>query len=246
MNPPVALVTGAARRIGAIIARTLHLQGYKLVLHYNHSQQDAEALVAELNQLRSDSCTSLQCDLNNHQQVLHLAQQAIQHWGHLDLLINNASSFYPTPLEQSNEQQWDDLINSNLKAPYFLCSALADELRRNNGAVVNLIDIHAQRALPGYPIYSIAKAGLQMMTISLAKELAPQARVNGIAPGPIMWPEEAAAIDESEKQKIIEKTLLKRTGKPQDIADSVIFLASQNFITGQILAVDGGKSLFSH
>lgn len=246
MNHPVALVTGAARRIGAVIARTLHQQGYKLVLHYNHSQQDAEALTAELNQLRPDSCISLQCDLNNHQQVLQLAQQAVKRWGHLDLLINNASSFYPTPLEQSCEQQWDDLVNSNLKAPYFLCSTLAGELRRNNGAVVNLIDIHAQRALPGYPIYSIAKAGLQMMTISLAKELAPQVRVNGVAPGPIMWPEDAAAIEESEKQKIIEKILLKRTGKPQDIADTVAFLADQNFITGQILAVDGGKSLFSH
>jgi len=246
MSPPAALVTGAARRIGAAIARTLHQKGYNLTLHYNHSQQESEALATELNQLRPDSCIRLQCDLNNHQQVLKLAEQAIQHWGRLDLLINNASSFYPTPLDQSSEEQWDDLVNSNLKAPYFLCSTLADELRRNNGAVVNLIDIHAQRALPGYPIYSIAKAGLQMMTISLAKELAPQVRVNGVAPGPIMWPNDAAAIGESEKQKIIEKTLLKRTGRPQDIADTVTFLAGQNFITGQILAVDGGKSLFSH
>ncbi len=246
MNHPVALITGAARRIGAEIARTLHHQGYRVLIHFNHSETEAQGLIAELNHQEHDSARYLQADLNNTSEVQMLAQEAIAQWGRLDILVNNASAFFPTPLEQSDEQQWDALINSNLKAPYFLSAALADELKRRNGSIINIIDIHAQRALPGYPIYSIAKAGLQMMTLSLAKELAPAVKVNGVSPGPILWPEQAAAIDEMEQQAIVDKTLLKRTGQPQDIASAVLFLTQQNFITGQILAVDGGKSLFSH
>ncbi|RTE66794.1 pteridine reductase [Amphritea opalescens] len=246
MKHPVALITGAARRIGATITRQLWQQGYRVIIHCHHSHHEAEQLAKELNSLRADSATVLQADLNSHQQVTQLASQALDCWRQIDLLINNASSFYPTPLEESTEQQWDELVNSNLKAAYFLCAQLAESLTQQQGCIINLIDIHAQRALPGYPIYSIAKAGLQMMTLSLAKELAPQVRVNGVAPGPILWPEQAAAISSTEQAAIVDKTLLKRTGTPEDIAETVLFLAGQRFITGQIIAVDGGKSLYSH
>lgn len=246
MNQPVALITGAARRIGAEIARRLHHQGYRVLIHYNQSRTEAEALLAELNHLEHDSARYLQADLNNHAEVTALANAAIAQWGRVDILVNNASAFFPTPLNQSDEQQWDALINSNLKAPYFLSAALAGTLTQHSGSIINIIDIHAQRALPGYPIYSIAKAGLQMMTLSLAKELAPAIRVNGVSPGPILWPEQEAAINEDEQQAIVDKTLLQRTGSPSDIAAAVLFLTQQTFVTGQILAVDGGKSLYSH
>lgn len=246
MSKPVALITGAARRIGATIARQLWQQGYRVIIHCHHSLAEAEQLTQELNSAIADSAIVLQADLNSSPQVTQLATQALKCWGHIDLLINNASSFYPTPLTQSTDQQWDELINSNLKAAYFLSAQLANSLTQQQGCIINLIDIHAQRALPGYPIYSIAKAGLQMMTLSLAKELAPKVRVNGIAPGPILWPEQTAAISPAEQAAIVDKTLLKRAGKPEDIAATVLFLAQQNFITGQIIAVDGGKSLYSH
>ncbi|GGK73357.1 pteridine reductase [Amphritea balenae] len=246
MTAPVALVTGAARRIGASIARLLHKQGYQIIIHHNRSTEAANLLVTELNQIRATSAISLQADLNNHTEVQQLSDQALNWQGKVDLLVNNASSFYPTPVEQSSENQWEDLLNSNLKAAYFLSARLSASLKQHQGCIINLIDIHAQRGLPDYPIYSIAKAGLQMMTLSLAKELAPSVRVNGVSPGPILWPEAEAAINNNEKNAIIEKTLLKRTGCPEDIAEAVLFLAQQQFITGQILAVDGGKSLFSH
>lgn len=245
MAAPVALITGAARRIGAAITQHLHSQGYRVIIHYHSSADAAQQLVSTLNRQRPDSACALRADLNNPQQIKQLATRAVTAWGQLDLLINNASSFFPTPLESSSETQWDNLLNSNLKAPYFLCSTLAPALRRSHGAIINLVDIHAQRALTGYPIYSIAKAGLQMLTLSMAKELAPSVRVNGVAPGPILWPEDAAALNDAEKQRIIDKTLLQRAGSPQDIADTVLFLATQGFITGQIIAVDGGKSLYS-
>lgn len=246
MTQPVALITGAARRIGAAITRQLWQQGYRVIIHCHHSLTEAEQLAQELNSTKTDSACVVQADLNNTTQVSQLANKALKRWGQLDLLVNNASSFYPTPLEQSSDQQWDDLINSNLKAAYFLSAQLAASLTQQQGCIINLIDIHAQRALPGYPIYSIAKAGLQMMTLSLAKELAPAVRVNGVAPGPILWPEQAAAISPDEQAAIVDKTLLKRAGAPEDIAETVLFLAQQRFITGQIIAVDGGKSLYSH
>ena len=246
MQQPVALITGAARRIGAAITQQLWLQGYRVIIHCNNSTEAATKTAEQLNQQRPGSARVLQADLNSSQQVADLAHNALSCWGQIDLLVNNASSFYPTPLEQSSDQQWDDLINSNLKAAYFLSAKLADSLKQQQGCIINLVDIHAQRALPGYPIYSIAKAGLQMMTLSLAKELAPAVRVNGVAPGPILWPEEDAAISPEAQQAILEKTLLKRTGTADDIAETVLFLAGQNFITGQIIAVDGGKSLYSH
>jgi len=243
---PVALITGAARRIGETIARQLWQQGYRVIIHCHHSTEAAALLADELNGLKPASASVLQADLNDSQQVSDLADQALACWGQIDLLVNNASSFYPTPLEQSTDQQWNDLINSNVKAAYFLSAKLAETLKQQRGSIINLVDIHAQRALPGYPIYSIAKAGLQMMTLSLAKELAPEVRVNGVAPGPILWPEEDAAISPEEQNAILEKTLLKRAGTAEDIAETVLFLAAQNFITGQIIAVDGGKSLYSH
>lgn len=246
MQQPVALITGAARRIGAAITQQLWLQGYRVIIHCNNSTEAATKTAEELNQQRPDSARVLQADLNSSPQVAGLAHNALSCWGQIDLLVNNASSFYPTPLEQSSDQQWDDLINSNLKAAYFLSAKLADSLKQQQGCIINLVDIHAQRALPGYPIYSIAKAGLQMMTLSLAKELAPAVRVNGVAPGPILWPEEDAAISPEAQQAILAKTLLKRSGTADDIAKTVLFLAGQNFITGQIIAVDGGKSLYSH
>jgi pteridine reductase len=243
-NTKVALITGAAKRIGATLSRTLHAQGYKLILHYRSSSADADLLLCELNEIRPGSVIKLQADLNDMKAVDELAKTAISKWGGIDLLINNASSFYPTPIENSTQEQWDELINSNLRAPYFLCSALTHSLKENQGCIINMIDIHAQRGLPGHPIYSIAKAGLQMMTLSLAKELAPSVRVNGVSPGPILWPE--ADLNDDQKQTILNQTLLNRTGSPDDLAEAVLFLSNAPFITGQILSVDGGKSLYSH
>ena len=217
----VALITGAARRVGATIARQLHQQGYQLILHYRHSATEAEALACELNNQRQDSVRLLAADLTDMSAVERLAEQAQACWGGVDLLVNNASSFYPTPVASSSQEQWDDLINSNLRAPYFIAAALSTTLKARRGCIINLIDIHAQRGLPGHPIYSIAKAGLQMMTFSLAKELAPEVRVNGVSPGAILWPE--ADLPETEKRAILEKTLLQRTGSAHDLADAVVY-----------------------
>lgn len=243
-TPKVALITGAVKRIGATISRTLHKEGYNLVLHYRHSSEEALLLMTELNQQRPGSAITVQADLNDMDALQPLADSALSEWGGVDLLVNNASSFYPTPLDTSTQQQWDELINSNLRAPYFLCSKLAESLRERNGCIINLIDIHAQRGLPGHPIYSIAKAGLQMMTLSLAKELAPSVRVNGVSPGPILWPE--ASMSDEKKGAILEQTLLGKTGTPEDLAGAVVYLSTARFVTGQILSVDGGKSLYSH
>ncbi len=240
----VALVTGAAKRVGACIARHLHSNGFNLVIHYNRSDIAATELANELNAIRPNSGRIVQADLNIISEVETLANTAASLWGRLDLLVNNASSFYPTPVESSTHQQWDDLINSNVRAAYFLCSALSGQLKRHQGCIINMIDIHAQRGLPGHPIYSIAKAGLQMMTLSLAKELAPKVRVNGVSPGAILWPE--ADLSEEDKQAILDKTLLKRTGSAEDLAEAVYYLSQAEYITGQIIAVDGGKSLYSH
>ena len=242
---PVALVTGAAQRIGAVICHTLHQAGYRIIIHYRNSATSAQALAAELNQQRPDSATTLQADLDDMAQVETLADQALAAFGQLNLLVNNASSFFPTPVADSNQQQWDQLINSNLRAPYFLSSALTPALTASQGCIINLVDIHAQRGLAGYPIYSIAKAGLQMMTMSLAKELAPAVRVNGVSPGAILWPEADAALSEEEKEALLSKVPLGRTGRPEDIAQTVLYLAQAPYISGQIVAVDGGKSLYS-
>ncbi|WP_417533555.1 pteridine reductase [Marinobacterium stanieri] len=241
---PRALITGAARRIGACIARRLHQQGYDLILHYRQSSTDAEQLRDELNRQRADSCICLQADLNDMQAVEQLAQ-AVRQQGSLNLLVNNASTFYPTPLQQAAQSDWDQLINSNLRGPFFLSSALAPLLEASEGSIVNLVDVHAEKGLGGYPIYSIAKAGVKMMTLSLARELAPAVRVNGVSPGAILWPEADAEMDDAARQAILDKVPLQRTGRPEDIAEAVAFLASAGYITGQILAVDGGRSIFS-
>ncbi len=245
MNPaPRALITGAARRIGACIARHLHQAGYDLILHYRHSATDAEQLAEELNAIRPGSCSSLQADLAEMAEVERLAAE-VQATGGLNLLVNNASSFYPTPVGQVSQQDWDALINSNLRAPFFLTQALTPLLKKTQGCVINLVDVHAERGLTGYPVYSIAKAGLKMMTLSLARELAPDVRVNGIAPGPILWPEAEASLSEDARQAVLDKTLLARTGRPEDIAGAVLYLSQAGYVTGQVLAVDGGRSLYS-
>ncbi|MEH6650010.1 MAG: pteridine reductase [Motiliproteus sp.] len=244
-NSPVALITGAARRIGACLARRLHQQGYRVLIHYHRSHNDAEQLAAELNHQSPASAYCLQADLTDSRQVEQLAEQTQYHWNRIDLLINNASTFYPTPLESLEESQWHDLIGSNLKAPLWLAKALIKPLRQHQGTIINIVDVHAQRPLQGFSAYSIAKAGLAMLTQSLAKELAPLIRVNGVAPGPILPPEGAAKRDPAAEQQALDKTLLGRYGTPDDIADTVIFLAQQRYITGQIIAVDGGKSLYS-
>jgi len=237
------LITGASKRIGASCARLLHEQGCNVILHYNASKQDALQLCSELNQERLDSARVMQADLLNREQLQNLAHQAAVAWGGLDVLINNASSFYPTALTDVTEAQWDELLGSNLKAPFFLTQALANILSERQGCVVNIVDIHAERGLKGYPVYSIAKAGLAAMTKVLAKELGPSVRVNGVAPGAIIWPE--FDMSEEEKHEILQRVALRRHGQPADIAKAVLFLVRDaEYVTGQILSVDGGRTLF--
>lgn len=236
------LITGAARRIGAQIARSLHGAGMNLVLHYRRSRDDAEALRAELERLRPSSVELLQADLSSVAELPGLIEAARAVWDRLDALVNNASSFYPTPVGGITEAHWDDLFSSNLKAPLFLSQAAAPHLTETGGAIVNIVDIHAMRPLKGYPVYCAAKAGLWMLTQSLARELGPRVRVNGVAPGAILWPEDAA--NASAHEDIIERTALKREGSPEDIASTVLFLIRDaRYITGQILPVDGGRTL---
>jgi len=238
----VALLTGAAKRVGAETARVLHAAGMNIVLHHNSSAALAEALAAELNAIRPHSVFTVAFNLKQIERLPDLAKQAAAAWGRIDLLVNNASTFYPTEMEQIDLEQWHDLIAVNLQAPLFLSQACSRFLRENNGSIVNIVDIHGDRPLKGYPIYSIAKAGLIAMTKSLARELAPEIRVNGVAPGAIMWPEVEAY--ESVHQEIIDRTALKREGHPRDIAKTVQFLSNgPDYITGQIIAVDGGRTL---
>lgn len=243
---PVALVTGAARRIGAEIARELHAAGYNVVLHYRRSEHDVTALQQDLNQQRSDSARLARADLCELQAVQSLAQDAVAAWGRIDALINNASSFYPTAVGEITEQHWHDLMGTNLRAPLFLSQALTPALTESRGCIVNIADIHGERPLSGHPLYCMAKAGNIMLTKSLAKELAPAVRVNGIAPGAILWPESEAELNESAKQSILKRIALKRVGSPEDIARTIRFLVTDApYITGQILAVDGGRNLVS-
>jgi len=241
LNGRTALVTGAAKRLGATTARALHAEGMNLLLHYHKSEVEAQALAAELNQARPDSAAIAQADLANTQGLESLVKAALQ-WNGLDVLINNASSFRPTPLGSIGEDDWDDLMGSNLKAPLFLAQAAAPHLKKNQGCIVNMIDIHAYRPLREHTVYCAAKAGLVMLTLSLAKELGPEVRVNGVAPGPVLWPE--APMDAATKKSILEATALKRKGSPEDIAGAIIYLVRDaEYVTGQILAVDGGRSI---
>ncbi|MEE4376241.1 MAG: pteridine reductase [Candidatus Competibacteraceae bacterium] len=237
------LITGGAQRIGAVIARTLHQAGMNIALHYRSSQQAAETLSAELNAQRPDSVLLLQADLQDAGHLAALVEQAATRWHGLDLLVNNASSFYPTPLGSATEAQWDDLFASNLKAPFFLAQAAAPYLHKQQGNIINMADIHAQRPMRQHTIYCAAKAGLVMLTQSLARELAPSVRVNAIAPGAILWPEHEA--NNTTQATILSRIALQRAGNPEDIAQTVLFLIRDGgYITGQVIAVDGGRTLF--
>jgi pteridine reductase len=244
MQGKVILVTGGARRVGVAICRRLHSQGASLVVHYRASESEARALEAELEQVRPGSVALVQADLLETANLPHLLDETVSHFGRLDALVNNASSFFPTPLGEVTEDGWEDLIGSNLKAPLFLSQAAAPQLKRQRGCIVNIVDIHSEWPLKRYVVYNAAKGGLASLTRSLAAELAPEVRVNGISPGPILWPEAGEWMDEASRQHIIGRTLLKRTGEPDDIARTVSFLiADAPYITGQIIAVDGGRSV---
>ncbi len=245
----VALVTGAAKRIGAEIIRQLHKENFNLVIHYHQSEKAAQELADELNEDRDNSAICIAADLNNLTQVINLAEQAQQYWQRIDLLINNASSFYPTPIGETSEENWNQLINSNLKAPFFLAQALAKNLSDHHGCIINIADIYADKPLKKHSIYSIAKAGNVMLTKTLAQELAPLVRVNGIAPGAILWPDDSHkkpedALSDDNKEKMLAKIPLQQRGQAQDIAQAILFLVLHApYVTGQILTVDGGRSI---
>ncbi len=241
LRDQVVLITGGARRVGAEIARTLHAAGANVLIHYRSSAAAAIALSDQLNRLRAHSAAIFAAHLLDPEAPDQLIAAALHEFGRLDILINNASSFYPTPVGSITLAQWDDLVGSNMKAPLFLSQAAAPSLRAQRGLIINMIDIHALRPLKAHPVYSAAKAGLAMLTRSLARELGPEIRVNGIAPGPVLWPED---MDETLKREIIDKTALKRHGTPQDVARTALFLAKDaGYVTGQIIAVDGGRSI---
>lgn len=238
----VVLITGAAQRLGAMTARLLHAEGANLVIHYRNSRKQALELQKELQQKRDNSVVLIQADLLDIANATVLVKQACDTWGRLDILINNASSFYPTPIGKVTETQWNDLMGTNLKAPFFLSQAAAEALQKTAGCVVSIVDIHAERPMQGHAVYNMAKAGHAMLVKTLAFELGPDVRVNGVAPGAIMWPSQP--MDEITRQRIVSKTYLKRKGEPEDIARTVLFLVKDApYITGQIIAVDGGRSL---
>jgi len=243
LNDKVVLVTGAARRVGAAIVRRVHGEGAKVVLHYRGAEKEAAALEAELNAIRKDSVRRVKADLLAHAAPELLVRSAIERFGRLDVLVNNASSFFPTAIGEIQDKGWEELIGANVKAPLLLSQAAAPELAKANGSIINIVDIHADRPLRGYVVYSIAKAGLAALTRSLAMELAPAVRVNGVSPGAIAWPEDGQFTDEV-RAHIIDDTLLKRLGEFDDIARAVCFLAADApYVTGQIIAVDGGRSI---
>ncbi len=237
----VALVTGAARRIGAHITRSLHRAGYCTVLHYGGSAEQAAALTEELNAEAHDTATTFAADLRQRDSVMSLAKAAISRWGRIDLLVNNASAFYPTAIGETEWEQWDELVGVNLKAPFFLGQALAAELRNRRGAIINITDIYAERPLAGHSVYCASKAGLLSLTRSMALDLAPEVRVNAIAPGAILWPENDSA---SDRQALVRQVPQQSLGQPDDIARAVLFLALEaGYITGQVINVDGGRSI---
>jgi len=241
MKDKIVLVTGAAHRVGASIVRHLHAQGAILVLHYRHSRKEALLIADELNEQRKNSVMLISADLHDEQSYMTMIDDIIFQYSRLDVLVNNASSFYPTLIGEVGMSQWDDLMASNLKAPFFLSQAAAPYLKHSCGCIINIVDIHADKPLKEHSVYCIAKAGLVMLTKSLAKELGPEIRVNAIAPGAIMWPENMSL---EVKEEITGRTALKRKGDPEDIAKTVLFLARDaSYMTGQILAVDGGRSL---
>jgi pteridine reductase len=237
------LITGGARRVGAAIARRLHAAGASVLIHYRDSDADAAKLVAELNGVRPKSAATVKAELLAPVAPRALVSAALESFGRLDVLVNNASAFFPVAFGAIEASHWEELVGSNLRAPLFIAQEAAAELAKQEGAIVNIVDIHAERPLKGYPVYSIAKAGLAAMTRSLALELAPKVRVNGVAPGAIAWPEDGQ-FDPAERKRVVATTPLGRTGTPEDIAQAVHFLACAPYVTGQILAVDGGRSIF--
>lgn len=242
MNKNV-LITGAAKRIGASCARMLHAKGCNVFLHYRSSKTEMRQLFNELNKIRPDSAAMMQADLLNMDELKNLAKEAETKWGSIDVLINNASTFYPKAVSEVNEDDWNILLGSNLKAPFFLAQSLSKTLALNKGCIVNIIDIHAEKGLKGYPVYSIAKAGLASMTKVLAKEFGAEIRVNGVSPGAILWPEKDCS--DQDKTEILQRVALKKAGGVDDIAKTVLFLINDaDYITGQIISVDGGRTLF--
>jgi pteridine reductase len=243
LSGKVVLVTGGAKRVGAAIARRLHREGASLMLHYRGSEREAKALRTELNAERADSVALVQADLLDTAGLAEIVRNAVGRFDRLDALVNNASTFFPTPVGEMTPANWESLIGTNLRAPLFLSQAAAPHLKKAGGAIVNITDIHAERPLKSYVIYSIAKTGLVGLTRSLARELGPEVRVNGVAPGAIVWPEDGSW-DDVTRQRVVSHTLLKRTGEPDDIARAVYYLiAEAPYVTGQIIAVDGGRSI---
>jgi pteridine reductase len=239
----VVLITGGAKRVGAAVCRRLHTGGANLMLHYRASAGEARLLQAELNRTRADSVALIQADLNDLAKLPSIVDQTVQRFGRLDALVNNASSFFPTPIGTVTGAQWEDLVGTNVRAPLFLAQAAAAALKKAQGSIVNITDIHAERPLRNYVVYSVAKAALAGLTRSLARELAPEVRVNAIAPGPILWPDDEQ-FDEVSRQRIISHTLLKREGTPEDIARTVQFLIEDApYITGETINVDGGRNV---
>jgi len=244
LNGKVVLITGGVHRLGANTARLLHAEGAKLVLHYRNSRDAAHALQDELNKNRADSVVLVRADLLDQASLPAVVADALSTWGRLDVLVNNASSFYSTPVGSVTDSQWNDLLGTNLKAPFFLSQAAAPHLKESKGCIVNMVDIHAERPLKRFPVYSIAKAGMAMLTKALACELGPEVRVNAVAPGAILWPEKE--MDEVTQQRIISRTFLKRQGNPNNIARAILFLIRDaHYTTGQVITVDGGRSLNS-
>jgi pteridine reductase len=243
LSGKAALITGGARRVGAAIARRLHAAGANVLLHYRDSEADAVKLAAELNALRPKSADKVKAELLAPIAPRALLSAARDSFGGLDLLVNNASSFFPVGVGAIEPSHWEELIGSNLRAPLFICQEAAAELASRQGSIVNIVDIHAERPLKGYPLYSVAKAGLAALTRSLAVELAPRVRVNGVAPGAIAWPDDGQ-LDPAERERVVATTPLGRVGSPEDVAQAVHFLACAPYVTGQIIAVDGGRSIY--
>jgi pteridine reductase len=239
----VVLVTGGAKRVGAAISRRLHAAGAAIVLHHHSAKSEAQQLAAALNAERANSAATVQANLLNAAELPELVRTAVTRFGRLDVLVNNASSFHPTPLGEIKLSDWDDLMGTNLRAPLLIAQAAAPHLKKSGGCIVNITDIHADRPLKNYVVYSVAKAGLAALTRSLARELGPEVRVNGVAPGPVLWPEDDS-FDELARQRVISHTLLKRAGEPGDVAGAVHYLVvDAPYVTGQIIAVDGGRSV---
>jgi pteridine reductase len=242
MQNKVALITGAAKRVGAVIAKTLHHAGMNVVIHYSTSSKEAENVCQELNAIRKNSAVSIQADLENIDIIAGFIEKVVAAFQRVDVLVNNASSFYPTKIGEGTQQDWHKLFATNVQAPFFLSQALTPYLKKVKGNIINMVDIHADKPLKQHTIYCMSKAALVMMTKSLARELAPEIRVNAIAPGVILWPQEG--MPEKIQQSILDRVALKRAGNPQHIADTIVFLLNNDYVTGEIINVDGGRSLF--